>query len=233
MRAAASICGRLSPISLARLPGRRAIQERDVLRPASRAKCSREMSGAGRSARGWPTNVDLDAVVAIERLLEGEDDEHLGDVFLHEFDAVLLPCPELRADEEDDGDAEAVELFGELEVDVREIDEDGEVGPVLADGGFEAAEFAVDAGQVADDFSDAHDGHVFCTDDAVESGLDHARAAHADEGGMAPGEGELAAQLVNEQCAVVLAAGFAGGDEDGGIGHACACPGPRSLNSMI
>ena len=38
---------------------------------------------------------DFDAVVAIEGLFEGEDDEHLVDVFLDELDAVLLPGPEL------------------------------------------------------------------------------------------------------------------------------------------
>ncbi len=102
-----------------------------------------------------------DAVVAIELLLEGEDDEHAVDVFLDELDAVLLPGPELGADEEDDGDAEAVELFGQLEVDVGEVDEDGDRGAALADGLLEAAELAVDAGQVADDLGDAHDGHIF------------------------------------------------------------------------
>ena len=96
---------------------------------------------------------------------------------------MLLPGPELGADEEDDGDAEAVELLGQLEVDVGEIDEDGDIGAAGADGGFELAEFAIDAGQVADDFSDAHDGHVFRADDAVEAGGDHALAAHAEEGG--------------------------------------------------
>jgi hypothetical protein len=71
-----------------------------------------------------------------------------------------------------------VQLFGELEVDVGEIDQDGEGGAALLDGMFEAAEFAVDAGQVADDLGDAHDGHVFRADDAVEAGGGHALAAH-------------------------------------------------------
>src|SRR5206468_3124107 len=98
---------------------------------------------------------DFDAMLPIERLLEGEDDNHLADIFLHELDAVLLPRPELGADKEDDGDAEPMELFGEFEVNVREVDEDRDIGPVLADGGFEAAEFSIDAGQVADHFCDA------------------------------------------------------------------------------
>ncbi len=73
----------------------------------------------------------LDAALAVELLFEGEDDQHAVDVFLHELDAVLFPGPELRADEEEDGDAEAVEFLGELEVDVGEVDEDGEGGTAL------------------------------------------------------------------------------------------------------
>ena len=34
---------------------------------------------------------------------------------------------------------------------------------------FEFAVFAIDAGQVADDFGDAHDGHIFRADDALQA----------------------------------------------------------------
>ena len=54
-------------------------------------------------------------------------------------------------------------------------------GAALADGVLEAAEFAIDAGQMADHLGDAHDGHVFSADDAFEAGGGHARAAHAEE----------------------------------------------------
>jgi len=40
----------------------------------------------------------------------------------------------LRAHEEDHGNAEAVELFGQLEVNVGEVDEDGYVWTAVADG---------------------------------------------------------------------------------------------------
>ena len=73
----------------------------------------------------------LNAALAVELLFKGEDDQHAVDIFLDELDAVLLPGPELRADEEDDGNAEAVQLLGELEVDVGEVDEDGDVGTAL------------------------------------------------------------------------------------------------------
>ena len=41
----------------------------------------------------------LDAVFAVERFFEGEDDEHLVDELLHQLDTFSLPCPELGADE--------------------------------------------------------------------------------------------------------------------------------------
>ncbi len=161
------------------------------------------------------------AALAIERLLEGEDHEHAVDVALDELDAVFLPGPELRADEEEDRDAEAMELFGELEVDVGEVDEDGERGAALADGVLETAKFVIDAGQVADDFGDAHDRHVFSADDAIEAGIDHALAAHANSHCVAAGPQALL-QLRKEHGAIGFAAGFASRDEDGGIGHGCA-----------
>ena len=61
-------------------------------------------------------------------------------------------------------------------------------GRRCADGALELAEFAVDAGQVADDFSDAHDRHVFRADDALEAGGGHALAAHAEEARLAARE---------------------------------------------
>jgi hypothetical protein len=113
----------------------------------------------------------------------------LRDVFLHQLDAVLLPGPQLRADEEDDRNAQAVELLGQLEVDVGKVDEHGHVGPAVADGLLELAELAVDARQVADHLGDAHDRHIFRADDALEAGGNHAIAAHAEEAGCLAGCG--------------------------------------------
>ena len=70
----------------------------------------------------------IDAALAVKRLLKGKDDEHAADIFADQLDAVLLPGPELRADEVDDGNAETVEFVGEAEVDFREVNEDGDGG---------------------------------------------------------------------------------------------------------
>ena len=62
---------------------------------------------------------------------------------------------------------------GEREVDVGEVDEDGDVGAVAFDGGDELAILAEDVGHVADDFGDAHVSHVLCADDTVEASFFH------------------------------------------------------------
>src|SRR6516165_2844272 len=122
-----------------------------------------------------------DSALAVERLFEGKDHDHAIDVFANQLDAVLLPRPELRAHKVDDRDAERMEFAGKAKVDVGEVDEDGDVWPAVADGLAQLAELAVDARQVQDHFRDAHDGHVFRANDAVEAGSNHARPAHAEE----------------------------------------------------
>src|SRR5271170_8067806 len=123
-----------------------------------------------------------DAVSLIKRLLEGEDDQHSVDITLYLADPMLLPCPELGADEKDYGDAQAMKLAGEAEIDVGEIDEDGGVGPGFLNAALELAVFAVDAGHVEDHFGDAHDGDVFGADDAVKTGGFHALTPEPEEG---------------------------------------------------
>src|SRR5580658_941702 len=90
----------------------------------------------------------VDAVLAIERFLEWEDDQHTAHVLPHLLDAVFFPRPELRADEIDDRDAEAMELAKEAEMEVGEVNEHGHLGRAFANGALELSKFAVDARQV-------------------------------------------------------------------------------------
>ena len=151
---------------------------------------------------------------AVEGGFEGEDDHHAGDALLHPAEAAALPGPELRADEVEDGDAEFFQLAGEAEVDVGEVDEDGDVGAVFFDGGDEAAVLGVDGGHVADDLGDAHVGYVFGADDAVEAGHFHLFAAEAEAGEV----GVAGVEFGEKLGAVVVAAGFAGGEKDTRVG---------------
>jgi hypothetical protein len=76
---------------------------------------------------------------------------------------------------------------------------------------------------MADDLCDAHDRHIFRADYALEAGIDHARSTHSHESRGLANRAQLPFEFLDEQCTVVLAAGFAGRDEDrGGLGHSCA-----------
>ena len=156
----------------------------------------------------------VDVAGAVEGGFEGEDDEHAVDEALHPAQAAALPGPELRADEPEDGDAEALAVHGEAEVDVGEVDEDGERGRVALDGADERAVLRVDVEGVAEDFGEAHVGDVFGADDALLAGGFHGAAAEAGEGGG----GDAAVEFGDDLGAVVVAGGFAGGEEDARVG---------------
>ncbi len=170
--------------------------------------------GEGEFGEGVAGEGGVYVAGAVEGDLEGEDDHHAVDALLDPAEAAALPGPELGADEPEDGDAEASAVFGEAEVDVGEVDEDSYGGALGADGVDEAAVLAVDVGGVADDFGDAHVGDVLGADDAGEAGGGHLLAAEAEEGGL----GEAVGEFCDDLGAVVVAAGFSGGEEDVGCG---------------
>jgi len=156
----------------------------------------------------------VDVTVAVKGLLEGEDNHHAIDALLDPAEAAALPCPELRADEVDDGYVESFELASEAEVDVGEVDEDGGGGAALFDGGYESAVGTVDARGVFDDLGDSHVRYVFGADDALLACRFHLAAAQAEESGA----GMAAEEFSDELCAVVIAGGLAGREEDGRVG---------------
>src|SRR5258707_13157868 len=68
---------------------------------------------------------DLDAVPAVKLLLKGKDHDHLANVFLDLLYAAGTPGPDLRADEIEHGNAQAMQLSRQSQVEVREVDQDG------------------------------------------------------------------------------------------------------------
>ena len=158
--------------------------------------------------------LSLNALLAIERLLEGKDHQHLVDVLPHQFDAVLLPGPQLRADEVDHRNAQPVQLPGQPEVNLGKINEHGHAGPPIANGLLQPRILAPDTRQMANHFGQPHDRHVFRADDALDPGSGHALAAHAEEAGGLAGCGKLLLERVGQHRSVVLAAGLACRDED-------------------
>ena len=159
--------------------------------------------------------IGLDAALAIILLFKRKDDQHALDIALNLLDAVRLPGPELRADEVDHRNAEAIEHLGEAEMNFRKVDEHGDGGAAGVDGALKLTELAIDARQVAHDLGESHDRHVFRADDDLDTGGGHAWAAHAEDLGCFAFLGEAALKRRGQQRSIKLAAGFACRDEDG------------------
>jgi len=156
----------------------------------------------------------VDATGAVEALLEREDDHHAANSLLHPAEPLALPRPELGADEVEDWDVELLELAGQTEVYIGEVDEDGDVRAALLYGAYKAAKFAIDMRCMADDLGYAHVSDIFGADDAGEAGVVHLLAAKAKKSCL----WEAGAEFADELGSVVVAAGFACREEDKRVG---------------
>lgn len=88
--------------------------------------------GQGESGEGMADKGGGDAAGGVEGLFKRKDDKDATDALLDPAKASSLPGPELGADEPEDGNARAMEAAGEAEVDVGEVDQDGEVRRLIA-----------------------------------------------------------------------------------------------------
>src|SRR5262249_40902652 len=82
-----------------------------------------ELLAGQRVEIGMADILGCDATFAIPRLLEGKRAVDVIDPAAHLLDAPAGPPPELRRDEVDDGNPQAVRPLGELEVEPRIVDE--------------------------------------------------------------------------------------------------------------
>ena len=71
--------------------------------------------------------------------------------------------------------------FGKTEMNLGEVDKDGDGRSPRANRPLELLEFTVDARQVQHNFSESHHSHVFRADDALDARRSHALAAHPNE----------------------------------------------------
>jgi hypothetical protein len=102
----------------------------------------------------------------------------------------------------------------ESEVDVREVNEHGDGGPLAADRADEAAITGVDVRDMAEDLGRAHDGDVLGADHLLLMLTGHLSAAQPGEGRV----GNAGAKGADELCAIGVAGCFACGKEDARIG---------------
>src|SRR5256885_2164699 len=71
---------------------------------------------------------DFDAVLRVKLLFEGEDHDHLADIFPDLLRASGAPGPYLRADKVEHRNSQAVQLACQTQIKVGEVYQDGRVG---------------------------------------------------------------------------------------------------------
>ena len=149
------------------------------------------------------------AGVAVERLLEGEDHEHVRDALADRAHPPAAPGPHLRRDVVDDGDAPARELPGEAQVEVGVVHEDGDGRRLAVDLVEDAPEDPPQPAQVAQHLEEAHHGEVADVgEEARALGLQAVAAEAEDLHGT-----RLTAEVADELARVEVARGLATGDE--------------------
>src|SRR5271157_852466 len=128
-----------------------------------------------------PDELRFDAALAIKLLLEREDHQHPADVFTHAFNASLLPRPELRAHVVNDRHAALVQLAGEPQIEIWEVDEHRRIGPAPLRLAHHLAKAAIDGWNVLDDLYNADFGDLASVRQQLAAGRAHLLSADAEE----------------------------------------------------
>ena len=89
------------------------------------------IAGFGKIGEGMADEGGVDSAIAVELFFEGKNHKSFVDVFAEQAHASLTPCPELRRDVVDDGNAALFHLPRDAPVEGRRVDDDGEVGFAL------------------------------------------------------------------------------------------------------
>ena len=197
---------------------------RDLLPPAARqhgqhrSRGVQPLRGEKRGAvrrrpreldEGMAHERDRDSRLAVERLLEGEDHDHLRDALPDRPHPAAAPRPDLRRDVVDDRDAAPLQLARESEVEVRVVHEHGDGRPVAVHLLEDGAEHRAQVAQVAEHLEKPHHGQVADVGEEaaalgpepVAAEAEHLEGAH------------LIAQVTDEVAGVQVARGLAAGDE--------------------
>src|SRR5690242_16959357 len=121
------------------------------------------------------------AVIAIKLLFEGEDHQRLAEIFSDQAHPALAPSPELRADVVHNRNAAAMHFARHFQIKRGRVNDHGGVGAALVSLVNQLAKFAVDSGQTAENFGDAHNRQFASVDHRIATGFAHAVATHAEK----------------------------------------------------
>ena len=141
----------------------------------------------------------------IDFRLEGEDAEHPADAGGDLRDAARLPCPDLRADVVDDGNADLVEPLREADVEARIVDHDDGVRPFGGGACGQILHQIEEEADMAEDLHDSDDAQIRGVDHDVDSGGAHLVGTHAADGDVRAAFGDGACKPRS----VVVSGGFA------------------------
>ncbi len=108
-------------------------------------------------------------MVTVEVGLESEEDQHAVHELRNGANTALAPGPDLRTDEVDDRDPEPLELAGEPQIELREVDQDGDGRPALFAGRDEEILDLPGARQDAERLRDAHDRDLTAVGDELDT----------------------------------------------------------------
>jgi hypothetical protein len=162
---------------------------------------------------------DVDSIYAPlpeELFLKRKDAVQLAYVSSDLGDAALAPGPGLGGDEIKDGYVKVVEASGHPKVEIGAVGKYCKVRFLGAGGRNQSAVFAVDAGDVPENFDNADDRKAFGADDRFDEGAAHVWTGATEE----VGGGEVAAEGFDKSRGIAIARSFAGGNENfGGRGH--------------
>ena len=189
--------------------------------------------------QGMPDVTMGDARPGVDSLFEGEDEEHFADDAFDRLQAAFSPGPNGRADIIKDGDAGLNQPPGQAEVEIGGIDQDGRGRTAGRGLGRQPPEDLPDAGNVLDDFGQAHHRQAVHRDEDIHPGVGHVRSPDAEELGPGIEQPEFA----DETRAVIFPGFLSGHDEDRRITHfngvpnrmiSGFCPGVRpKKNSQV
>src|SRR5262249_18387483 len=74
-----------------------------------------------------PNVSDGNSLSFVKLLLKRKDGDHVFYIVFQKMNAALPPCPDLRADEIENGDALTFEQTGDAEIEIRKINQDSEL----------------------------------------------------------------------------------------------------------
>ena len=162
--------------------------------------------------------IDVEFTSPVHLDLERKEHEHPVDEARDRPYALPPPCPHLGRHVVQNRYATAAQATGQPQVEVGEIDQDGQARPACLGSQQQLAEHAADARQLAGNLGDADDRDLVAVRDRLQAGRCHRVATEPEEANPPSLPGQTGHRL-HEARAMTIARRLSGGDQNAqGIG---------------